>query len=105
MRIRIDRALERSLVAFPALANVNSDDSEDLNANNAGMKTKNSNDSKDDRKISLSGYYPVKRTHRQIVENHGARNEKCKSRDKGKKMSLHRERTSVYRVQYAPRKK
>ena len=58
------------MVALPALANVNSDDSDDFNTNNA-MKTKNSNDSRDDKKISLSGYYPAKLTHRQIVEGKG----------------------------------
>ena len=79
MRIKVDRALERSLVALPALANVNSDDSEDFNTNNAGMKTKNSNDSRDEKKISLSGYHPAKMSHRQIVENQGGRDDQLRS--------------------------
>lgn len=89
MRSKVDRVLERSLVGLPALVSMNKDENEYLIMNQPGLKTKNSNDSSDEKKISLANYHYPKSSARQIPP---LRQEKTRNRGRStaKKVSLNR---------------
>ena len=88
MRSKVDRVLERSLVGLPALVSMNKDENEYLIMNQPGLKTKNSNDSSDEKKISLANYYHPKGSARQIPPlQEKTRN---RGRSTAKKVSLNR---------------